>query len=155
MMPEPTEWYTLFQTGVESLKSQLGRDAQDYHLDRFLKLARRVDEFAADCPKCKLLRPQMDQMLRDLAANAPQILREQKRSFLGQMQDIMSHLHKTHGLIGEGQNVGTWLAIGTAVGVALGAGLSNPLIGIPTGVVLGLIVGTVLDNKAKKEGKVI
>ena len=154
-MPEPTQWFLTIATGVESLKARLGRDAQDYHLDRFLKIARRVDEFEPDCPKCRLIPPQMDQMLRDLAANAPQILKEQKRYFLGQMQDIMSHLRKTHGLIGEGENVGVWLGIGAAIGLALGAGLSNPAIGIPIGVALGLIVGTALDSKAKREGRVI
>ena len=154
-MPEPTQWFLNLQIELESLKSKLGRDAQDYHLDRFLKIARRVDQFEPDCPKCRLIRPQMDQMLRDLAANAPQILHEQKRAFLGQMQDIMSHLRKTHGLVGEGENVGIWLGIGAAIGLALGAGLSNPALGIPIGVALGLIVGTALDARAKKEGKVI
>jgi hypothetical protein len=154
-MPEPTQWFLTLQIETESLKAKLGRDSQDYHLDRFLKIARRVDEFAADCPKCKVLRPQMGQMIMDLSANAQQILREQKRAFLGQMQDIIAHLKKTHGLIGEGENVGVWLGIGAAIGLALGAGLSNPAIGIPIGVALGLAVGTALDNKAKKEGRVI
>jgi hypothetical protein len=94
-------------------------------------------------------------MLRDLAADAPQILKEQKRAFLGGMEAILSHLKKTHGLISEGQNVGLWLGIGTAIGVALGAGLRNPAIGIPIGVALGLVIGNVLDARAKKEGKVI
>lgn len=154
-MSEPTEWYNTIKAEVDSLKTILGRDAQDYHLDRFLKIARRVDEFEPDCPKCRLIRPQMNQMLRDLSVNAPQILHEEKRAFLGQMQDIISHLRKTHRLVGEGENVGIWLGIGAAIGLALGAALSNPAIGIPIGVALGLIAGTALDNKAKKEGRVI
>jgi hypothetical protein len=154
-MSEPTEWYRTIEIGVESLKAQLGRDAQDYHLDRFLKMARRVDEFAASCPKCQLYQPEIDQMLRDLAADAPQIPREQKRKFLGGMEDILNHLKKTHGLISEGQNVGLWLAIGTAAGVALGAAIGNPAIGIPIGVVLGLGVGYFLDARAKKAGRVV
>jgi len=154
-MPEPTEWYRNIETGVESLKSRLGADARDYHLDRFLKMTRRVDEFAPTCPKCRLLQPEIERMLRDLAADAPQIPKEQKRAFLGGMEAILSHLKKTHGLISEGQNVGMWLAIGTAVGVALGAALSNPVIGIPIGVASGLGIGVALDARAKKEGKVI
>lgn len=154
-MPEPTEWYRTLEVSVESLKARLGVDARDYHLDRFLKMARRVDEFAPTCPQCRLYQPEIDRMLRDLAADAPQILKEQKRSFLGGMEAVLSHLHKTHGLISEGQNVGIWLGIGSAIGLALGAGLSNPAIGIPIGVALGLIVGTALDARAKKDGKVI
>ena len=141
---------------MESLKARIGApDARDYHLDRFLKMARRVDEFAPTCPQCRLFQPEIDKMLRDLAADAPQILKEQKRAFLGGMEAILSHLKKTHGLISEGQNVGLWLGIGTAIGVALGAGLRNPAIGIPIGVALGLVIGNVLDARAKKEGKVI
>ena len=154
-MPEPTEWYRTIEVSVESLRARLGADARDYHLDRFLKMACRVDEFAPTCPKCRLFQPEIDKMLRDLAANAPQILKEQKRTFLGGMEAILSHLQKIHGLISEGQNVGMWLAIGTALGVALGAGFRNPALGIPIGVALGLIIGYALDARAKKEGKVI
>jgi hypothetical protein len=154
-MPEPTEWYHNLEISVESLKSRLGADAKDYHLGRFLSLARRVDEFAPTCPKCRLFQPEIDRMLRDLSADAPQILKEQKRAFLGGIEAVLSHLQKTHGLISEGQNVGLWMAIGTAIGVALGAGFHNPAIGIPIGVAVGGGIGAGLDAKAKKEGKVI
>jgi hypothetical protein len=155
-MPEPTEWYRNLEIEVASAKARIGAaDSRDYHLDRLLKVARRVDEFAPTCPKCRLLQPEIDQDLRDLAADAPQIPIQQKRKFFGLMENIYNHLKKTHGLISEGQNIGLWLAIGTAFGVALGAALQNPLIGIPIGVVLGLAVGYVLDNRAKKASKVI
>jgi hypothetical protein len=155
-MPEPTEWYRNLEIEAASAKARIGdADSRDYHLDRLLKIARRVDEFAPTCPKCKILQPEIDQMLRDLVANAPQIPIQQKRKFFGGMESVYSHLKKTHGLISEGQNVGLWLAIGTAFGVALGAALQNPAIGIPIGVVLGLAVGYILDARAKKASKVI
>jgi hypothetical protein len=155
-MPEPTEWYRSLKTAVASVKSSIGdADSRDYHLDRFLKLALRVDEFAPTCPKCRLLQPEMDQSLRDLGANAPRIPIDQKRKFLGGMETIYTHLKKTHGLISEGQNMGLWLALGTAFGVALGAAIQNPLIGIPIGLALGFVIGNVLDNRAKKASKVI
>jgi len=155
-MPEPTEWYRTIETGVESLKARIGApDARDYHLDRFLKMARRVDEFAPTCPKCRLFQPEIDKMLRDLAANAPQILKEQKRTFLGGMEAILSHLHKGHKLISEGQNLAIWLSIGTAMGLALGGAFQNPAIGIPIGVGLSIAIGSVLDAQAQKEDKVI
>ena len=155
-MPEPTQWYRNIEGSVESLKARIGQaDARDYYLERFLKLARRVDEFAPSCNQCHDFQPEIERLLRELAADAPQILKSQKRAFLGGTEVILAHLKKTHGLISEGQNVGFWLAIGTAIGVALGAGLSNPAIGIPVGVALGLVVGSALDARAKKEGKVI
>ena len=162
-MPEPTEWYRSLETEVETLKSRLGRDEQDYHLDRFLRAARRVDEFAAECPKCRIFKPLMVNMVRDLLSNAPQILRDQKRLFLGNMQDIITHLHRTHHLVSEGQNIGTWLGMGAGVGVLLGSLLSSslfnisygPAIGLPIGVGTGLAIGTALDDKARREGRFI
>jgi hypothetical protein len=155
-MPEPTAWYHTLETGVESLKVCIGApDSRDYHLGRFLVMARRVDEFAPTCVKCRVLQSEIDRMLRELSSNAPQILKGQKRAFLGGMEAVLSHLHKTHGLISESQNLGIWLGIGTALGVALGAGFKNPAIGIPVGVAIGGGIGAALDAKAKKEGKVI
>lgn len=155
-MPEPTEWYRNLETAVASAKERIGAaDSRDYHFDRFLKLARRVDEFAPTCPRCKAFQPEMDKMLADMSINAPQISINQKRAYLGGMETVYSHLKKTHGLISEGQNLGLWLAIGTALGVALGAAIQNPMVGIPIGVAIGFAIGNVMDTRAKKEGKVI
>jgi len=155
-MPEPTEWYRNLEISVESLKQRIGAaDARDYHLDRLLKIARRVDEFAPACQECQDFKPQIESMVRELSANAPQILKEQKRAFLGHMEAILSHLHKTHGLISEGQNLAIWLSIGTALGLALGGVFSNPAIGIPIGVGLGIAIGAALDAQAKKAGRVL
>ena len=155
-MPEPTEWYRNLETAVASAKERIGAaDSRDYHFDRFLKLALRVDEFAPTCPGCKAFQPEMDKMLADMSVNAPLISINQKRAYLGGMETVYSHLKKTHGLISEGQNMGLWLAIGTALGVALGAAIQNPMIGIPIGLAVGFVIGNVMDSRAKKEGKVI
>ena len=155
-MPEPTEWYSNLEKAVASAKERIGpADSRDYHFDRFLKLARRVDEFAPTCSRCKILQPEMDKMLADMSVNAPQIPINQKRAYLGGMETIYSHLKKTHALISEGQNMGLWLAIGTALGVALGAAIQNPLIGIPIGLAVGFVTGNIMDARAKKEDKII
>ena len=155
-VPEPTEWYRNLEKAVVSAKERIGpADSRDYHFDRFLKLARRVDEFAPTCTECKLLKPEMDKILAEMSVNAPQIPINQKRAYLGGMESVYSHLKKTHGLISEGQNLGLWLAIGTAIGVALGAALQNPMIGIPIGLAVGFVIGNVMDARAKKEGKII
>ncbi len=155
-MPEPTEWYRNLETAVDSAKERIGAaESRDYHFDRFLKLARRVDEFTPTCARCKALQPEMDKILADISENAPQIPINQKRAYLGGMETLYSHLKKTHGLISEGQNMGLWLAIGTAIGIALGAAIQNPLIGIPIGLAVGFVIGNVMDARAKKEGKII
>jgi hypothetical protein len=154
-MTEQTEWYRNLSAGVEDIKAQLGADSRDFYFDRFMKIARRVDEFADNCQQCHQYQSHMDSLLKDLAANAPQIPKEQKRTFLGNTNTILSHLKKVHGLISDGQNTGIWLAIGAGIGVALGSAFKNPGIGIGAGVALGLIIGASLDAKARKDGKII
>ncbi|MCL2281225.1 MAG: hypothetical protein FWC25_01000 [Dehalococcoidia bacterium] len=154
-MSEPTEWYHNLETSVETLKIQLGADARDFYLERFLKIARRVDEFAPSCQQCRECQSRMDNMQKDLVANAAQISKEQKRNFLGNIESILSHFKKIHGFISDGQNTAIFMAIGAGFGVALGAAFKNPVLGIPMGVVLGLIIGISLDARARKAGKVI
>ncbi|MCL1885585.1 MAG: hypothetical protein FWF98_02310 [Dehalococcoidia bacterium] len=154
-MSEQTEWYGNLEAKVETLKAQLGADARDYYLGRFLKIARRIGEFAADCPHCREFQTLMDNMIKDLSYAPTQITKEQKRLFLGNANTILSHLKKTHGLISDGQNTGIFLAIGAGVGVSLGVVFKSPIIGIPAGVALGIVFGAVLDMRARKAGKTI
>lgn len=152
---EASEWYKKLEAGVEELKTQMGREAQEYYFDRFLRMALRVDKFSADCSECSAFRPQMEQMTLALSSAIPNISKEQKRLFLGQSKEILSHLGKKHKLIADGENIGIWLAIGVGAGVALGAGFGHPEYGIPLGAAIGLAIGAALDAKAKREGKVI
>jgi len=152
---EQTGWYHSLETDVEALKVQLGADARDFYLERFLKVAWRVDGFAEDCQQCREHQFRMVGMQEELSANIAQLLKEHKRNFLGNTSSILAHLKKAHGLISDGQNTGIWLAIGAGIGVALGATFHNPVIGIATGVGLGLVIGISLDAQARKAGKVI
>ena len=154
-MSEQTEWYRNLEINVEALKAQLGADARDFYLERFLKVARRVDGFAEDCQQCREYQVRMVSVQEELSANIAQLLKEQKRNFLGNTSSILTHLKKTHGLISDGQNTGIWLAIGAGVGVALVAAFQNPVIGIAAGVGFGLVIGISLDAQARKAGKVI
>ena len=153
-MPEQTEWYNNLKNDVETLKTQMGADARDFYLERFVKIAQRIDAFATDCQQCHEYQAHMDNILKELSADTQQISKEQKRSFLGNMNTILSHLKKTHGLISDGQNTGIWLAIGAGMGIALGAAFENPAIGISIGLSFGLILGISLDARARKAGKV-
>ena len=154
-MQEQIDWYHNLGITAEKLKAQLGSDARDYYFDRFMKIARRVDEFATNCQHCREYQFRMDNMLEELSISAPYVLKEQKRAFLGSTNFILSHLKKSHGLISDGQNVGIWLAIGVAIGTALGTAFGNPAIGIPIGTGLGIVIGITIDGKARKNGKII
>ncbi len=155
-MPEPTEWYRNIEAGIGPLKTQLGSaNARYYNLDRLLKIARRVDEFAPNCPKCQELQTEIERMLRDLKTYTPQEFKQQKRVFFRDSEALFYHLQKAHGIISEGQYTGALLALGAGMGVALGAGFNNLGFGIPVGTAAGLIIGIILDDRAKKAGKML
>ena len=154
-MNQSSEWYQNIARGIEALKTRLGQpESNEYHLDKLLKLSRHVDALAATCDLCQNLKPEIEKLVQQL--NTPsQITRAQKRSYLGNMERIVSHLQKGHKLISEGQNLAIWLGIGTALGMAFGALFKNMAIGIALGVGVGVAIGASLDARAKKEGRVM
>ncbi|MCL2707291.1 MAG: hypothetical protein FWE97_03925 [Dehalococcoidia bacterium] len=154
-MSEQTEWYRNLEIGIDKFKAQLGADARDFFLERFAKIARRVDQFSVDCPQCREYQARMSSILQELSIDVSQITKEKKRNYLGNMNTMLSHLKKAHGLISDGQNTGIWLVLGIGIGAALGATFSNPAIGISAGLGLGLALGVCLDAQARKAGKVI
>jgi uncharacterized membrane protein YfcA len=83
------------------------------------------------------------------------ISKEERKSYFKTISNITKHLQKKHKLVKEGQYMGIGIAIGVGIGAALGAALDNPGIGTPIGVAIGVAIGKYMDNKAKKEGKVI
>jgi len=81
--------------------------------------------------------------------------KENRKSYLKQIKSLVKHLQKEHKLVTEGQYMAMWSGIGPALGIAFGAALDNIGIGVAIGVVIGLAIGRYMDNKAKKEGRVI
>lgn len=154
-MSEASEWHRGIEANVESLRTRLGAsDAREYQMDKLLKIARRVDEFSAACAQCHSFKPEIQGLVAELAAT-PAILKSQKRSYLGRLGRMVDHLHKTHHLISEGQNLAIWLSIGTALGMALGGAFQNTFVGIPVGAGVGTAIGAALDGRARRDGRVI
>ena len=81
--------------------------------------------------------------------------KENRKSYLKQIKSLVKHLQKEHKLVTEGQYMAMLSGIGPVLGIAIGAALGNPSIGVAIGVAIGLAIGRYMDNKAKKEGRVI
>ena len=149
-------WYENIASQINSYRTTMSdRDYKKYKLDRLLRITRKVDEFYGYCTECQALQPEITGLTQDLGNIIQVAGKEERRSYLAKINNMVKHLQKQHKLITEGQYVGIGMLVGGGVGSALGAILENTAIGTAIGTVLGLAVGTYLDRKAKKEGKVI
>ena len=120
-----------------------------------LRIARRVDDFSTTCGECQTFKQEITVLTGELG-NLIQIPnKENRKSYLKTINNLVKHLQKQHKLVTEGQYIGIGLAIGAGVGAALGAALGNSGIGPAIGVAIGLAIGKYLDNKAKKEDRII
>ena len=85
---------------------------------------------------------------------------ENKKKYLRRKRDkFKEYLNTEFSLITEGYYTGIGLALGICFGVAIGASIFGPSsgssLGISLGMVIGLIIGRTLDDKAKKENRVL
>jgi hypothetical protein len=152
-MSQNEDWFQGIQQSLAGLKTTLGKDGtRKYRLDRLEKLAGRLACFDS-CRDCQQLRLEVEQLIATLQQGKPD--KQQQRDYLGRLDHIVSHLHKTHNLVTEGQNLAAWLCIGTLVGMVLGSVTGTPVIGISIGISLGIATGTLLDAQARRQGRVI
>ena len=125
-MEAHSDWYSQIASNIRLRKDSLSKkNYKRYNLDLLLRAAARVDGFSSNV------------------------------TIQAQILDLLKHLQKNHGLLTQGQNIGLWTALSIGLGVALGIALGNTAIGVAIGTALGIAIGSVLDAKAKKEGRVI
>lgn len=155
-----SQWHKDFLREVDVLDGMLDpREPKRYRLGLARDASGRVDEMAATCPECQLLRQELSNLLRELrqAVGADGVVPDKafRRDYQKRFAAIMKHLEKTHKLVPAGHYQAIWLAIGPGLGTAIGLALDNAGIGIAIGTGIGLAVGSSLDARARKEGRVI
>jgi len=154
-MEAHSKWYDGIVKEINLHKDILGqKDSKKYKLDLLLRVAKRVDSFSSQCGECQMLQQEVTTLTQDLGYLA-QWSKERRKSYFKMIDTIVKHLQKQHKLVTEGHYMGIGIAIGVGIGAALSATLDNPGIGPAIGIALGLAIGRYLDNKAKKEGRVI
>jgi len=154
-MEAHSKWYDGIVKEINLHKDILSqKDQKKYKLDLLLRVAKRVDSFSSGCGQCQIFQQDISQLTQDLGyiVHAP---KERRKSYLKTINNIIKHLQKQHKLVSEGHYIGIGMAIGMGIGAALGAILDNPGAGTGIGTAIGLAIGGYLDNKAKKEGRVI
>ena len=154
-----SRWYQDIEREIGRHKDWLSqKDYKKYKLDLLLRIAGRVDTFSAACSECQAFQPEIKRLVQDLnnfAQLPKQVAKEERKSYFRRVNDFVKHLQKQHKLVTEGYYMGIGIAIGLAVSAGIGTALGNPGVGTGIGIALGLAIGKYLDNKAKKEGRVI
>lgn len=149
-------WHNGIIIKINNLEMSLDKKtARNYRTDLLKRVARRIDEFSASCSECQSMKDTLNTLVEEASHQSGlPVTKAQFKSYHKSVELLAGHLKKTHKLIEPGM----YLAIGISIGVALGAGISTSMgqpafsgIGIPIGVAIGLA----LDNKAKKEGRVL
>ena len=150
-----SRWYDDTVKEINLHKDILGKkDAKKYKLDLLLRLTKRVDGFSYGCGQCQIFQQDITQLTQDLSymVQAP---KEKRKGYFKAISNITKHLQKYHKLVAEGYYIGIGVAIGVGIGTVIGTVFENSGIGTGIGTAIGLAIGAYLDNKAKKEDRVI
>jgi len=82
-----------------------------------------------------------------------------KKHFKKQLNVLIHYTLKKLNLITEGTYIGIGLSSGTGLGLSLGIPILGPTYGVTYGMtfgmLLGIIIGTYLEQKAKKENRIL
>ena len=157
-MEAHSDWYNDTAKEINSYKDAFSnKDAKKYKLDLLLRVAKRVDDFYSYCGECQLLQTEIAKLTQDLSylLQMPNPNKEDRKSYFKTINNIVKHLQKQHKLVSEGYYMGIGIAIGMGIAAAIGAALGNPGAATGIGIALGLVIGRYLNNKAKKEGRII
>ncbi len=140
---------------IASYQSSLSpKDGKKYRLALFLRIVKRVAEFAPDCEECRTSETQFRQ-LADYLAQAP-VPKFWRRAYLGGIDRRLRHLRRRHRLAMKGENTSFWIGVGIALGLALGTLFdTHAAYGAGIGLLVGAAVGVTLDARARRHGRVI
>lgn len=148
-------WYDDIVKEIDKHKGRftLG-EYKKYKLDLLLRAAKRVDRFSVDCSQCQNFRGDIEKLVEH-SGNLIQSSKEERKNYFRTIDSVIKHLQEHHKLIVDEQNLEIWIAIGMTLGIVFGSSLDNIGAGIVIGIGVGAAIGAGLDDKAKKEGKVI
>lgn len=155
---EQSDWLKETNRKLDYYISSLNKKKVNrFRLELLKRIAERTDKFSnGGCLECVENKESINKLLIMLEENENEQVGGYK-SYSLLVKKLIEHLQKVHGLIEEGANVSTWMPLGMMFGMCFGMliksiGLS---IGLSLGLAIGVAVGAGMDDKAKKEGKMI
>lgn len=142
---------------ISELTAELNRKAQplddktkkQYRVKYITGAAEKVAEKTAAAPDAEFIT-----LLRNVVNTFPST-KEEKKIYAGHVNRYDAYVRKKYQLAAAGYYRAVWLALGVAIGMPMGISMKNIAAGLPIGLAIGLAIGTGLENKAKKEGRLI
>lgn len=125
-------------------------------LDKCVRITEKMETFSADCEDCDKYLNELEIYFEELPKRVKHLSKEDFATHHKKMQELTSHLQKTHHLIPENYYMSVYMSIGISIGLLFGLFLfDNIALGLPIGMILGIAIGTGLDRDAEKKGKTI
>jgi len=116
-------------------------------LDLLQRLIERVDQYENSCSVCSNYDTVIDSIMDKLEDN--------DSSYIHDINIIRVHMIRTHKLLEEGYNIAIFLILGVLVGVITGLISNNYSMFLALGIASGVAIGTIVENKAKKDNKIL
>jgi len=125
------------------------KEVKKYKVKTLVRIIQHVHQFAlADCKDCESFIDNINDLIHFLEQKSELDRKQYESTF----RLIVKHLVKKHRLIEEG----TYMSQGAVIGILIGLALQSIYqYAIGLGFMFGVIIGANLDEKAKKNGRVI
>ncbi|MGJ7922705.1 hypothetical protein [Neobacillus sp. LXY-4] len=138
---------------IDQVEQRIDRNTiRKLKLDLLKKVILRVEEFSVQsCTQCEENKENLNKLITivvNIANGKPQNIKEYNTILMG----IIKHLKKAHGLVERGQYMNQWIVLGLIFGVAF---IYFSIYAVSFGLMLGIGIGAMLDEDAKKKGKLI
>lgn len=149
-------WHEETAGRISNYQGSLSKKEQKrFQLDLLLRVTRRLAEFYDGCGECQLFQQEITAYVNELGNMVHLADNTRRKQYRKRLKQVVKHLQSQHKLVPKGYYVGIWTSIGAGIGVVLGAVMENIGPGMPIGIGVGVAIGMLLDNKAKKEDRVI
>jgi len=158
-------WYDKIEIQISENSEKLyKKDIKFYQVDTFLKLAKKVDEFAPSCTTCKMLKQKIEEVSENLDEYLSGEIAE-RRKYEKILNEISDHVKKVHKVFPKQYNLYSFSFFGIAAGLVVGW-LSAYLVdetyvkgglifGFVVGLIAGRIIGKIRDKKLQVEGRIL
>ncbi|RLD80017.1 MAG: hypothetical protein DRJ10_07995 [Bacteroidetes bacterium] len=158
-------WYKKIEKKIIEENEKLYKnDFKFYQVESFLKIAKKVDQFAPNCENCNGSKT----ISEELAENLFEYLKgdvNSRRKYENKLETMNKHLRKEHSIYPKQYFISLYSFFGVAGGLLSGvliAYMTIPgfmkqslLFGFVAGLIIGRIWGKIKDNKLIKAEKVL
>ncbi len=162
---EESLWYKKIEKKIIEENEKLYKnDFKFYQVESFLKIAKKVDQFAPICENCN----ESKTISEELTENLFDYLKgdvNSRRNYEKKLDTMNKHLRKEHSIYPKQYFISLYSLIGVVGGLLSGALIAymtipgfmkqSLLFGFVAGLFVGRIWGKIKDKKIQKEGKVL